>query len=244
MSDFDEVLERLVADPVFQAALRTNPAAALAGYQLDPGERQLLTTQVDSGLGEERTVEMRISKSGVMGMVGPVVAAFGMAATEPIVSGQAAFGLAPQDEGILDPGTPTQSFGVVTDGQGVFGLADSPGGKGGGGGGGFVPTEAVGYHTSVDVDGDGRWDANTAYTRADGGVDIRVDANRDGVVDFVGHDYDRDGLVDSAEYDTDRDGVMDTQMFDDNKDGWLDRETPIPGPHQDIQTFGQAPASS
>ena len=76
---------------------------------------------------------------------------------------------------------------------------------------------------------------------ADGGVDIHVDTNRDGVVDFVGHDYDRDGLVDTADFDTDRDGVMDTRMYDDNGDGWMDREAPLST--SDQATFGQAPAS-
>jgi hypothetical protein len=101
--------------------------------------------------------------------------------------------------------------------------------------------EAVGYHTQVDVDGDGHWDANTAYERGDGGVDIRVDRDGDGVAEFVGHDLNRDGLVDSADYDTDGDGVLDTRMVDDNGDGWMDRSTPIPGQRPDTQSFGQAP---
>jgi hypothetical protein len=77
VSDFDDVLERLITDPAFPAALRANPDAALAGYRLQPDERQLLAAQVDAHTGEERTVEMRVSKSGVMGMVGPVVSAMG-----------------------------------------------------------------------------------------------------------------------------------------------------------------------
>jgi hypothetical protein len=122
----------------------------------------------------------------------------------------------------------------------VFGLTDTPGSPG------TPPTEAVGYHTSVDVDGDGRWDATTAYERADGGVDIHADLNRDGVADFVGHDDNRDGLVDSADYDTDGDGVLDTRMYDDNGDGWMDRSAPLPGQPQPQQheTFGQAPQST
>jgi hypothetical protein len=35
---------------------------------------------------------------------------------------------------------------------------------------------------------------------------------------------------------------MDTRMYDDNGDGWMDRSGPVPGPHADEQTFGQAPA--
>jgi hypothetical protein len=237
MSDFDEVLERLLADPVFQAALQANPEAALAGYRLDPEERRLLDSQFDLGPGEERTVEMRVSKSGVMGLVGPVVSAF-VAGSGPVdTPGHGAFGLAPRDEGVLDPGTPKQTFGSVHATE-VFGLTDTPGPSG------APPVEAVGYHTSVDVDGDGHWDANTAYERGDGGVDIRVDTNRDGVADFVGHDYDRDGLVDAADYDTDGDGVLDTRMYDDNGDGWMDHSAPIPGQSQQRETFGQAPKST
>jgi hypothetical protein len=241
MSDFDEVLERLLADPVFQAALQANPEAALAGYRLEPDERRLLDTQLDRSPGEERTVELRISKSGVMGMVGPVVSAFGMAGGNPTeASGQGAFGLAPRDEGMLDPGSPTQTFGSVHATE-VFGLSDSPGSSA------PPPVEAVGYHTSVDVDGDGHWDSTTAYERGDGGVDIRADVNHDGVTDFVGHDFDRDGLVDSADYDTNNDGVLDTRMYDDNGDGWMDRSSALPPPQAqppgDVQTFGQAPQS-
>ena len=107
--------------------------------------------------------------------------------------------------------------------------------------------EATDYRTWVDVDGDGTWDAHTAYERTDGGVDIHVDIDHDGRVDFIGHDVDRDGLVDSAEYDTDRDGAMDTRMVDDNGDGWLDRRESIEPPDDDPkapQSFGNAPSQS
>ena len=236
MSDFDDVLERLITDPAFQTALRANPDAALAGYRLQPDERRLLAVQLDGHTGEERTVELRISKSGVMGMVGPVVSAMGLAGGPASPSGTGVFGLAPRDEGTFDPGTPEQSFGEMPVTQ-VFGTTGP-----GPGGGSFTPPEAVGYHTYVDVDGDGTWDANTAYERPDGGVDIHVDVNHDGKVDFIGRDYNRDGLVDDADFDTDLDGAMDTRMYDDNGDGWMDRSGPVPGPHADEQTFGQAPA--
>ena len=100
---------------------------------------------------------------------------------------------------------------------------------------------AEGYHTYVDADGDGRWDASTAYQRADGGVDIHVDADRDGRVDFIGRDYNRDGLVDDADFDTDGDGALDTRMYDQNGDGWMDTSRRIPAPSEDVQTFGQTP---
>jgi hypothetical protein len=80
MSDFDDVLERLLVDPVFQARLAADPNAALAGYRLDPGERQLLNAQLSGADGTDRTVEMRTSKSGIIGMVGPVLSAMGLEA--------------------------------------------------------------------------------------------------------------------------------------------------------------------
>jgi hypothetical protein len=73
------------------------------------------------------------------------------------------------------------------------------------------------------VDGDGDWDRHILVGRRDGGVNILVDANRDGRGDFVGHDDDADGLVDSAEYDKNHDGVFEKTMYDDDGDGWLDR---------------------
>src|SRR6478672_3110214 len=95
MSDFDDVLERLVVDPSFQAALAANPDAALARYTLDAEERRLLGAQMVSGSGDDRTVEMRATKSGVMGLLGPVVSAFGVAA------GTQSIGSAPTSSGVL-----------------------------------------------------------------------------------------------------------------------------------------------
>src|SRR3954468_4451314 len=101
MSDFDTVLERLVVDPGFQAALAANPAAALQGYQLAPEERELLGAQVVAGSGADRTVELRTSKSGVVGLLGPVAAAFGVAAA----AGQSGSGPVHQSFG-----GPTETF--------------------------------------------------------------------------------------------------------------------------------------
>jgi hypothetical protein len=228
MSDFDEVLERLVTDPGFQAALRANPGAALRGYQLDAQEWALLHEQVDLGDATDRTVEMRISKSGVFGMVGPVVSAFGMSGADgtpvfgradPPTGSTPVFGLAQEsDDGV------TQTLGEAgsqTQSEPVLGVVDASGPPVPSGG-----TPATGYHTWVDAAGDGQGDAYVAVERGDGGVDILVDQDGDGAVDFVGHDYDRDGLVDEADYDTDHDGYIDTRMQDLNGDGWLDRRVP------------------
>ncbi|MCY1140578.1 hypothetical protein OWR29_21480 [Actinoplanes sp. Pm04-4] len=80
-----------------------------------------------------------------------------------------------------------------------------------------------GYDNEVDADGDGTLDDATYLGRGDGGVDILVDVNGDGSVDFVGTDLDLDNRVDYADYDKDRDGVFEKRMFDDDGDGFLDR---------------------
>ncbi|MFB9363182.1 hypothetical protein [Actinoplanes nipponensis] len=80
-----------------------------------------------------------------------------------------------------------------------------------------------GYHNRVDADGDGHLDRATYRGREDGGVEIRVDLDRDGQADFVGVDRDLDNRVDFADYDKDHDGVFEKRMFDDDGDGFLDR---------------------
>jgi hypothetical protein len=233
MSDFDEVLERLVTDPAFQAALRADPEAALRAYRLDPQERALLQAQLDSGPGVDHAVEERVSKSGVFGLVGPVVSGFGLGAAS---AGTPAFGTI-RDEAVA-------SFGQSgPEGRGYFGTIDNP----------SAPshhssaagTQAVGYETWIDADGDGRGDRYRAVERGDGGVDLYVDRDGDGVVDFIGHDYNRDGLVDKADYDTDGDGVMDTRLVDVNGDGWLDREVPYTsGAKATFGTTGESTGAS
>lgn len=72
MTDFDEVLERLLVDPAFKVALAADPAAALAGYRLSADELELLGSQLSIGDGDDRTVETRSSKSSIFGLLGPL----------------------------------------------------------------------------------------------------------------------------------------------------------------------------
>ncbi len=74
---------------------------------------------------------------------------------------------------------------------------------------------ALDYETRVDADGDGTWDEHRAVERGDGGVDILVDRNRD-------------GLIDSADVDLDHDAVFEAHFVDDTGDGWLDRRVDRP----------------
>jgi hypothetical protein len=85
------------------------------------------------------------------------------------------------------------------------------------------------YHTRVDANGDGRWDQFTTIDRGNQGVDLAVDRNNDGRVDWVGHDLDRDGLIDEASVDHDYDGTLETRWVDQNGDGWLDTRQPWEG---------------
>ncbi len=69
MSDFDEVLELLLTDPSFPARLAADPAGALAGYDLDPDEAELLRQQVSSDAGaQSAVVEDRVTKSSTFGL--------------------------------------------------------------------------------------------------------------------------------------------------------------------------------
>jgi hypothetical protein len=86
------------------------------------------------------------------------------------------------------------------------------------------------YHTRVDANGDGRWDQFTTIDRGGRGVDLAVDRNHDGRVDWVGHDLDRDGLIDQASVDHDYDGTLETRWVDRDGDGWMDAREPWPDP--------------
>jgi len=295
VTDFDTVLERLVSDPSFAAALSADPAGTLAGYQLSADERALLHSQVSGDAGGQTAVETRANQSSVFGMLTPLAGLGGL--TEAVGFGQSAGGgighavgtglNQPTGAGFGQAVPPAEGFGVATGGSGSgpagagvgqtigagwgsgtaglgeaayaegFGASTGTGSAGLGSataGGGLAGLgDAIGqdlsqapamgssasmadvappegYHTRVDVDGDGRWDRHTLHGRADGGVDIHVDLNRDGQVDFIGRDDDADGLVDSASYDKDHDGFFEKRMYDDNGDGWLDRTVRQPPP--------------
>ena len=70
MSDFETVLERLLLDPAFKAALSADPQRALAGYILDDDERELLLAQVSADAGQSMRMEDRTSKAALFGLIG------------------------------------------------------------------------------------------------------------------------------------------------------------------------------
>ena len=75
MSDFDVVLERLVTDQGFAAALAADPVRALAGYRLAPEEVALLRTQAGADPGGQHAVETRANQSSLFGMLSPLAGA-------------------------------------------------------------------------------------------------------------------------------------------------------------------------
>ncbi|HEY7271180.1 MAG TPA: hypothetical protein VH502_00505 [Actinoplanes sp.] len=249
MSDFDDVLERLLNEPAFAAALADDPDLALAGYRLDAGEAALLRSQVVGDTAADvAKVETRTSKSSTFGLLAPfaalggVVDEFGQHLADPGGGGAAgareAFGAAPvAHQGIGNaPGfgdAPVrQGLGTAPVRQGLGdapqqGLGGAPHQSLGEPGRGHAEAEQLapppGYANRVDADGDGHWDRATYRGGRDGGADILVDLDHDGRADFIGHDVDLDNKVDYADYDTDSDGVFDKRMYDDDNDGWLDR---------------------
>lgn len=253
MSDFDTVLERLLTDQSFAASLAADPDRALAGYRLDSDEVELLRGQVSTGDagGAAAVVEGRTTKSSTFGLFSSLGdwSEFGSAASVAArqsgeLVGQATAGAGGADlavrAGLGDaPGRDLDNLPAVA------GMGNAPTH----GLGNAVPMahaepltgkeapappmqqelaarefKGVGdYRNKVDADGDGDWDKATYAAREDGGVDIMVDLNNDGRVDFVGRDLDRDWKTDEATIDRDRDGVFEKTMYDDDNNGWLDR---------------------
>jgi hypothetical protein len=203
MSDFDAVLERLVTDPGFSAALAADPGAALAGYRLSAEEVELLRSQVSTGDSGGRAVENRTSKASMMGLLG----SFGGLGGHDVGRG-----LAPHEHA---------GFGANSPGETVSHAVAPAEGHG------PAPDQlATDYHAHVDATGDGKWDNYVAVRHADGSVDVYEDRNGDGRIDFVGHDRNADGILESADYDDNFDGVADRRLVDLNGDGWMDTTRP------------------
>src|SRR5262245_36325671 len=70
------LLERLVLDPEFKAAMAEDPKGALAGYQLDGDERAMLMAGIAEAGGTDSRVEERTSKASMAGLFSMVTEAF------------------------------------------------------------------------------------------------------------------------------------------------------------------------
>lgn len=241
MSDFDAVLERLVADPGFRASLAADPDRALASYRLSADEVELLHAQLDTGAGGNRQVEQRTSKASLFGLLSPMVGMVGMGArTDTGGGGASGFGA---DTRGLDAGA---SQGLREGAEGGFGAAGQAGfgdgaqfGLGDGGQGGLGAAAQAGFG---DLAGD--LGAPAGHAGMDGGLlGHNIAVTQDGVgglgaaappdyhphidVDGDGH-WDKytvvarsDGGVDVVA-DINRDGRADFVGHDDNGDGLID----------------------
>jgi hypothetical protein len=130
MSDFDAVLERLLSEPAFGAALAADPAAALSGYRLDADEIELLRSQVssDSG-GGPAAVETRTNKSSTFGLFSAVAdVGHALSADGPWSASGGQAGAAAQGFGDA-PGAGGSGAGTVPATTG-FGDAPAPSGFG------------------------------------------------------------------------------------------------------------------
>ena len=247
MSDFDTVLERLLNEPPFAAALAGDPDVALAGYRLDADEVALLRSQVaGDSAADAAKVETRTNKSSTFGLLAPFAALGGVVDS---------FG-----HSLADPGH-TSGFGAAPDHASGFGSA--PGNAWGAGGGAPAAHSALG-DAPIAHDGLGAASAHQglgeapaheglgeaphqalgepAHSHAEAaelappkGYHPRIDADGDGHWDkavFVGReaggveirvDVNHDGKADFIGEDVDGDHKVDYADYDTNHDGVIDK---------------------
>jgi hypothetical protein len=132
MSEFDEVLERLVTDAAFAHELSRDTTKALAGYELSGEDLATLSTQVSFDRGEGALVEERISKSSTFGLLSTM--AGGLSGLGGDTTGLGGPDTTPAGVGVENPttiGDPNEAPGVIDPNQ-------APGG-------------ALGYGLAVDA---------------------------------------------------------------------------------------------
>jgi hypothetical protein len=242
MSDFDAVLERLVSEPSFAAALAADPDAALSGYRLDADEVELLRSQAspDSG-GGLAAVETRTNKSSTFGLLS-AFAGIGHALSGESTGG-AVFG-----PGVAAGSAVGAAAQHVADAVGphgaVQGFGDAPGAGGSGGGAtqeAWLPSEHSGFGSAPDggAGQDGLPPASTGFGDAPSsgfgespqlsgehiappeGYHPHIDANGDGHWDkatFIG----TKGHGVEILVDVNHDGHADFVGHDTNSDGLVD----------------------
>ncbi|GAA0802489.1 hypothetical protein [Spirilliplanes yamanashiensis] len=246
MSDFDAVLERLLTDPGFAAALAAAPGPALAGYDLTPDEVALLCSQAGGDCAPPSQVERRVTKSSAFGLFGPLLGGgaeqgFGAApAGASGFGGGTAYHSVPGDDAGPPPGlgvVPAPAPAVVELGpaeRAVSGFGAAPAGSAGFG---AAPAEASplarGVASVVTTAAQAGYEAVRAREDAglggpvgDGaapeGYRNRVDADGDGRWDPATYRGRADGGVDIL-VDLDGDGRADFAGHDDDRDNRVDR---------------------
>ena len=216
MSDYQDVLDRLVADPAFSRVLSKDPARALAGYTLSDEERRTLTGGTSADGGAASTVEQRTSKAGMVGLLANLTDVFQAFQSMPSADPDSD-GLTNADETLLgtDPWDPDTDHDGLSDGKEILvgadpTLADTDGD-------GLPDGEEYHLHTDPtdpDTDGDTLGDAEEAELYED----LAKEGNVLGVNPALEADFDQDGLNDADEKahgtawndaDTDNDGLDD-----------------------------------
>jgi hypothetical protein len=243
MSDFDAVLERLLSDPSFAAALAADPDGALSGYRLDAGEADLLRSQLSSDAGGgPATVETRTNKSSTFGLFSAVAdLGHSLTADGPWAGAGAGAGAATQHA--------AQAMGAGTGaGTAAQHAGEAIGGGGGGGadqqwlppahsGFGAAPeaTSGFGAARTTGLESAGRAFGAAEHILPPQGYHPHIDADGDGHWDeatFVGTrsggveifvDVNHDGHPDFVGHDTNRDGLVDYADYDKNDDGVFEK---------------------
>jgi hypothetical protein len=241
MSDFDDVLERLLTDPPFAAALAADPDVALAGYTLDAGETELLRSQVVGDTAADvAKVETRTSKSSTFGLLAPfaamggVVDSFGHSLADPAHT--SGFGAAAGHSGFGD--VPGHSGLGAAPGHSGFGDAPTPWGAGGGapaahsalgdapqvhqGLGGAAPHEGLGDAPHQGLGEHHASHAEPEEVALPKGYHPRVDVDGDGHVDHAVYRPDPDGHGADILVDKNQDGKPDFIGHDTDMDGKVD----------------------
>ena len=247
MSDFDAVLERLLNEPSFAAALAADPDAVLSGYQLDAEEAELLRSQAsaDSG-GGRAAVETRTNKSSTFGLFSALADIVGGAAGGAVQHAAEAAGPHGARQGLGDAPGPGGSGGGSAHEQWPpaerSGFGSAPGRDGGAGAGG-LPDPAQGFgdaSRSGFGEAPGKAGLGEAIKAAEHlappeGYHPHIDANGDGHWDkatFIGTkgdgveilvDVNHDGHADFVGHDTNGDGLVDYADYDKDDNGVFEK---------------------
>ena len=245
MSDFDTVLERLLNEPPFAAALAADPDAVLAGYRLDPGEVDLLRSQVaGDSAADVAKVETRTSKSSTFGLLAPLAAlggladSFGHQLADPghtsgfgsapgnawgtgggLPAAHSALGEAPIQQG-LGEAPVHQGLGEAANHQG---LGDAPVHQGLG----QAPGQGLGAPSHVHAAAHEIAPPKGYHDQVDADGDGHLDhatyrGREDGGVDIL-VDLNHDGKADFIGHDVDADNKVDYADYDTNHDGVMDK---------------------
>jgi hypothetical protein len=247
MSDFDAVLERLLTEPPFAAALAADPDLALAGYRLDDGEAQLLRSQVAGDTAADvAKVETRTNKSSTFGLLAPFAAmgglvdSFGQHLADP--GGTSGFGSAPPDAWGTGGGATAARSALGDAPVAHSAVGDAPVAHSGLGSpavhqglGDATPRSGLGDPPHQGIGGPSLGHAEPEQLAPPKGYHNRVDADGDGTWDKATYrggsdggadilvDLNHDGKADFVGHDVDADHKVDYADYDKDHDGVFEK---------------------